>query len=280
MTGPASSRGPATQTARATWNTTGCGIHYEVCGKGEPTVLLLLPTWSIVSSRMWKMQVPYLARHARVVSFDGRGTGRSDSPAGPESYLVEEFAADAVAVMDTTSIDRAVLVALSCGALWASVLAAEHPERVAGIVLISPAVGLAPGHADRLLYDFSERYDNYEGWAKYNRHYWQSDYQDFLRVLLRAVLERAALDKAGRGLRAMGTRNDTRIADRRERGHPRMSLEQLIEHLSRIGCPSLVLHGDKDLIRRTPRARLWPTPSGHPWSPSKGPGISPMSGTP
>ena len=43
-------------------------IFYEVFGTGEPTVLLL-PTWSIVHSRIWKMQVAYLARHCRVITF-------------------------------------------------------------------------------------------------------------------------------------------------------------------------------------------------------------------
>ena len=40
----------------------GVRVLYEVFGSGEPTVLLL-PTWSIVHSRAWKMQMPYLARH-------------------------------------------------------------------------------------------------------------------------------------------------------------------------------------------------------------------------
>ena len=60
----------------------GVKIYYEVFGAGEPTVLLL-PTWSIVHSRHWKMQIPYLARHCRVLTFDGRGNGRSDRPARP-----------------------------------------------------------------------------------------------------------------------------------------------------------------------------------------------------
>ena len=58
----------------------GVKLHFEVYGSGEPTVLLL-PTWSIVHSRHWKMQIPYLSRHCRVVTFDGRGNGRSDRPA-------------------------------------------------------------------------------------------------------------------------------------------------------------------------------------------------------
>ena len=44
----------------------GVRSYYEVYGSGEPTVLLL-PTWSIVHSRHWKMQIPYLARHCRVL---------------------------------------------------------------------------------------------------------------------------------------------------------------------------------------------------------------------
>ena len=93
----------------------GVRLFYEVYGSGEPTVFLL-PTWSIVHSRHWKMQIPYLARHCRVLTFDGRGNGRSDRPAEPDAYREEEFAADALAVMDATGTERAVLVSLSRGA--------------------------------------------------------------------------------------------------------------------------------------------------------------------
>src|SRR5207248_7651147 len=104
------------------------GVHlrWEVYGDGEPTILLL-PTWSIVHSRHWKMQVPYLARHYRVVTFDGRGNGRSDRPTGPDAYAEREFVADAVAVMDATETERAVVAGLSMGSQRALLLAAEHP---------------------------------------------------------------------------------------------------------------------------------------------------------
>src|SRR6201999_310072 len=59
----------------------GVRIFYEVYGAGEQTILLL-PTWSIIHSRHWKAQIPYLARHFRVVTFDGRGNGRADRPEG------------------------------------------------------------------------------------------------------------------------------------------------------------------------------------------------------
>ena len=75
----------------------GVRVFYEVYGSGEPT-FLLLPTWSIIHSRQWKGQIPFLARDHRVVTFDGRGNGRSDRPAEPSGYDEREFALDALAV--------------------------------------------------------------------------------------------------------------------------------------------------------------------------------------
>ena len=86
----------------------GVKVFYEVFGQGEPTVLLL-PTWSIVHSRVWKLQVPYLARHHRVLTLDGRGNGRSDRPARVDAYRPEEFVADALAVLDAAGADQAVV---------------------------------------------------------------------------------------------------------------------------------------------------------------------------
>ena len=123
----------------------GVRIFYEVYGSGEPTVFLL-PTWSIVHSRHWKMQIPYLARHCRVLTFDGRGNGRSDRPPEPDAYREEEFAADALAVMDATATERAVLVSLSRGA-ERSLLARREPPgagRQDGVHRAGSAA--APGH--------------------------------------------------------------------------------------------------------------------------------------
>ena len=83
----------------------GVRVFYEVYGSGEPTVFLL-PTWSLIHSRHWKMQIPYLARHCRVVTFDGRGNGGSDRPVGAETYAIREFALDALAVLDGTATER------------------------------------------------------------------------------------------------------------------------------------------------------------------------------
>ena len=133
----------------------GVKVFYEVFGAGEPTILLM-PSWSVVHSRTWKMQVPFLARHYRVITFDGRGNGRSDRPAGADSYLSAEYAADALAVMDATDTERAVVVSLSRGASYSLHLAAARPERVVGQVFICPTTPLAPVSPARLPYARSD----------------------------------------------------------------------------------------------------------------------------
>ena len=52
----------------------GVSIAWESRGDGAPPILLL-PAWSIVPARMWKLVAPYLSHHHRVITFDGRGAG-------------------------------------------------------------------------------------------------------------------------------------------------------------------------------------------------------------
>jgi pimeloyl-ACP methyl ester carboxylesterase/predicted glycosyltransferase len=225
----------------------GVRIFWERYGDGEPTVLLL-PTWSIVHSRSWKMQIPYLARHCRVVTFDGRGNGRSDRPAGAEANSTDEFAADALAVMDATGTERATLVALSCGALWGTILAADHPERVDGIVHIAPAVRLAPGHPERDV-PFDEPLDTDEGWAKYNSHYWKRDYPGFLEFFVAKCLNEPHSTKQIEDCIgwALETTPETLADTVRGIGWPRA--EDFRAMCERVRCPVLVVHGDRDLVR-------------------------------
>ena len=157
----------------------GVRVFYEVYGSGEPTIFLL-PTWSIVHSRLWKAQIPYLARHFRIVTFDGRGNGCSDRPVGAAAYTPDEFAADALAVMDATATDRTVLTAVSCGALWARSSPPTTRTASTASSYLGPAVGLAPNHPERDAHPFDTSLAASEEWAKYNSHYWRRDYLGFL----------------------------------------------------------------------------------------------------
>ncbi len=81
----------------------GVRLAWARYGQRRASTVVLLPTWSMVDSRFWKAQVGYLARHFRVVTFDGRGCGGSDRPTGGPAYTDEEFAADVMAVLDAAA---------------------------------------------------------------------------------------------------------------------------------------------------------------------------------
>lgn len=170
----------------------GVKIHYEVHGSGGPT-LLLMPTWTIIHKRFWKGQIPYLSRHFRVVTYDGPGNGRSDRPVEPAAYDQAAQVAYALKVLDACDADRAVLVGLSKAANWALDLAANHGARVSGVVLIGPSLDITSTSRTRAVHGGFEseppplapsrvplvESDPPEQWAKYNRHYWLADHEDF-----------------------------------------------------------------------------------------------------
>jgi pimeloyl-ACP methyl ester carboxylesterase/predicted glycosyltransferase len=227
----------------------GIKIFYEVFGDGEPTVLLL-PTWSIIHSRHWKMQIPYLSRHCRVITFDGRGNGRSDRPTEAEAYREEEFAADALAVMEATATDRAVVVSLSRGAERLLHLAASHPERVDKLVLIAPALPLPPATPRlKAIQEFDERHDSYTGWQMWNRHYWTEHYEDFLEFFFSQSFTEPHSTKQREDCVgwALETDPETLVATQLA---PRLLDEQSVRDLlARIDCPVLVIHGSDDAVR-------------------------------
>jgi pimeloyl-ACP methyl ester carboxylesterase len=228
----------------------GVKLHFEVFGHGEPT-LLLLPTWTIIHARFWKAQVPYLARHYRVVTYDGPGNGRSDRPLEAGPYGCEEQALAAEAVLDATGTGAAVLVSLSMGAQWALWLMASRPQRVLGSVFIGPSLALGPGYRDREQ-PFEEPYTSTEGWAKYNRHYWLDHYQDFLEFFFAQCFTephstKPVEDSVGWGLE---TSPEVLIA---ESHAPWVDEATLRGWCAASPCPVLVVHGAEDQI--SPRRR-------------------------
>jgi pimeloyl-ACP methyl ester carboxylesterase len=230
----------------------GVKLHYEVFGDGRPT-LLLMPTWTIVHARFWKAQIPYLARHYRVVTYDGPGNGGSDRPLEAGPYRYEEQARAATAVLDATGTDRAVVVSLSMGALWALWLMANRPERLLGSVFIGASLPLGRGHP-RDEQPFEEPYTSTEGWAKYNRYYWLDHYQDFLEFFFsQCFTERHSTkpieDAVGWGLESSP---EVLIAE----SHAPWPDEATVRGWCAAGrCPVLVVHGTKDQISHVRRGR-------------------------
>ena len=154
----------------------GVRVAFETFGRGEPA-LLLVPASPITHARSWKGIAPSLARRFTLLTTDGRGTGRSDRPNARECYAPDEMTADLLAVLATAEIDRAVVVAHCHAVPWALRLAAEHPERVEGVVAIAPNVALAPPHTYSVEPDkrWADPLDAPAGWAMRNREFWRQD---------------------------------------------------------------------------------------------------------
>jgi pimeloyl-ACP methyl ester carboxylesterase len=229
----------------------GVRVFWERYGDGEPTVLLL-PTWSIVHSRIWKLQIPYLARHCRVLTFDGRGNGKSDRPPDPQAYAEAEFAADAVAVLDATETERAVLASISLASQRALILAAEHADRVLGALFIAPSLPIAPGHPERSVHSFDEPLETDEGWAKFNAHYWRRDYEGFLEFFFSQCFSEPHSTKQIEDAVGWGLDTDAETLVTLSTGRW-LSEETVHDLCARVRCPVLVVHGDEDAI--SPHAR-------------------------
>ncbi|HEY5858011.1 MAG TPA: alpha/beta fold hydrolase [Aldersonia sp.] len=238
-------------------------LHYAVYGSAlhgrPPATVLLLPTWSIVDSRIWKLQIAFLARHHRVITFDGRGTGASSRPACAAAYRDAEYAADTVAVLDATDTEQAVLVGYSCGSNWAIRVAADHPERVRGVVAISSSCGFALNHTEVELRRWeAEPAASPVGWQTYNRHYWRDGHlDDFRKFFFTEMFPEPHSTKQIEDVLSWSAAIDaeTLAATTAARlGGDGVARETLDEFAARVRCPVEVLHGTEDHMRHVSTA--------------------------
>ena len=234
----------------------GVRIHYEVHGTGEPT-LLLLPTWAILDSRHWKMQVPFLARNYRVITFDPRGNGRSDRPRDASAYADTAFASDIRAVLDATGTERAVLAGFCTGFSWALLFATAEPQRVTGIVAIAPTLPIPPADPwERYEVSFDDIPDSTEGWAKENRHYWRRDWRGYVEFFMSQIATEPHSTKPHDDLVEWGmqTDADTMLCDA-DASHQIVDEAEATRLCRSLTCPVLVIGGDQDKIVPPERAR-------------------------
>jgi 3-oxoadipate enol-lactonase len=130
----------------------GVKLHYEVAGRGQPLVFV---HGNGVDMSMWDEQFEEFAKSFRVIRFDLRDHGKSDSHVGPFS-----LAADLHGLLRALDVNKAHVVGFSLGVSVALDFALEHPEVVDRLVLIDGAPGgLVMGT------DFFRRFVEYVGVA-------------------------------------------------------------------------------------------------------------------
>jgi pimeloyl-ACP methyl ester carboxylesterase/predicted glycosyltransferase len=226
----------------------GLRLYYEVFGTGTKTIVLL-PANPISHSRLWKAQVHYLARHFRVITYDGRGNGNSDHPDPRSVWRWRWWVDDCLNVMDATTTKQAVLVGECSDGIWPSMLiAAEHPERVLGVVAIAPGVPLlAPPHPFKAaaFAAYDDVLDSYEGWAKYNRHYMKGDYAGFLEFFFGELFPEPHSTKQVEDAVSYGLDGsiETMLMDDEPLPWTKTEIEEICRRAS---APVLVIHGDQD----------------------------------
>jgi aminoacrylate hydrolase len=114
-------------------------LYYEDAGQGPP--LLLVPGLGGVGS-FWAPQIAEFSRDFRTIIHDHRGTGQSTH--SRIRYSVDQMADDVLRLMDTLGIPRAHFVGHSTGGAIGQILAADHPERIASLVLSATWAGPDP----------------------------------------------------------------------------------------------------------------------------------------
>lgn len=115
-------------------------LYYEIHGDGKPLVLI---SGLGYSCWQWHKMVPLLAEKFMVITFDNRGVGQSDKPAG--LYTAAMLAADTAGLLDALGVEQAVIAGHSMGGFVAQALALEFPHKVEKLILCSTNFG-GPRH--------------------------------------------------------------------------------------------------------------------------------------
>ncbi len=115
----------------------GLKIHFEESGQGPPVVFLhglLHRNW------MQNRLAGRASRKYRAISMEFSGHGESDAPENPEHYSLVEFAAEANALLEHLSIEKAVVHGTSLGANVVLEMLVSFPRRLAGAVVEMPVL--------------------------------------------------------------------------------------------------------------------------------------------
>jgi len=198
----------------------GVAISYWASGDGFP---VLFSHSAADTGRMWAPQVAALSSGYRVITWDLRGHGESDSPSDPAAYSAEASVGDMLAILDAEGARRAVLVGLSLGGYLSLAFRYTHPERVRALALCSTGPG----------------YRNPAAREQYNASVEQRA----------AALDERGLESLGRSAEVVTQRGDQHSARGlalAARGIEKQQDSHIMDSLAEIDVPVLVMVGEKD----------------------------------
>ena len=195
-------------------------IHYEVFGEGPP---LVLSHGVIENAQSWAQVTPFLSDHLQVVVHEARGRGGSEWDGTPFGFA--ELADDVAALTDHLGLGKFFHAGHSMGGRVVLEHALAHPDRVAGLAVISSRAE-APDDAGRARLAALADRAAVEGpgsavapWAKLTDAYFQR---------ARAISEANPLGGTQAALRAL------------------VEMNSLVPRLGEIETRTLVIAGDLD----------------------------------
>jgi pimeloyl-ACP methyl ester carboxylesterase len=226
----------------------GIEIEYQDGGQGSP---VLLGHGYSATGRMWDGQRAALGDRYRVISWDMRGHGQTDSPDDPAQYSAALTVADMRALLQHCGVERAVVGGLSLGGYMSLAFYRAHPEMVRALVICDSGPG----------------YRNAEARAA-----WNTRAHERAAELESRGLE--ALAGRSREMReAMGHHRSAQGLAHAARGMLAQQDSAVIDSLPSVRVPTLVIVGDRDqpflapceyMTKKIPGARLEVIPeAGH-----------------
>ncbi|GAA1142231.1 alpha/beta fold hydrolase [Nocardioides aquiterrae] len=210
----------------------GVELYYEDAGSGDPVVWL--PGTGLLGTT-WEPQTSHFSEVYRCLTVDLPGAGRSSLPAEP---TVREMALVVAELLDAIGVGSAHLVGLSLGSAVVQELALLRPDLVRSAVLVGT-------------------------WSSSSReHHIRRHFESRLAALERGPLDvfglfafwmsaHSILDEEPELQRVVEDRLDAHTSRRPEgtASHFRADLgHETYDRLPAISCPTLVVHGDEDLI--------------------------------
>ncbi|MBU1175906.1 MAG: 3-oxoadipate enol-lactonase [Alphaproteobacteria bacterium] len=203
-------------------------LHYRLHGPANGPALVLANSLG-TDARIWDDFIDLMSGHHRILSYDKRGHGLSDTPEG--DYALADHLEDLVGLLDHAGMQKPAVMGVSVGGLIAQGLAIAHPERVTALVLCdtAPRLGEATAWNDRI--------------ASVRAYGMEAISQSIMERWFSAGLFRQAPDALA-GWRNLFVRTDP---DGYCRTCATLRDTDLTAEIGDIACPTLVVCGGEDL---------------------------------
>ncbi|MCX6650849.1 MAG: alpha/beta fold hydrolase [Methanomassiliicoccales archaeon] len=207
-------------------------LNYEVHGEGDPLVLITGLGGEI---SFWKKYVPQLSRKHQIIVLDNRGAGETEYPSS--LFTMSTLADDIVQLLDSLNVERSHVLGWSMGGNVAQEIAINHRDRVGSLVLMSTYARRPERSAfaiDTMIRTVDEgaTFDSLmelmQSWCLP---------EDYFRRL--ALAKPAQRRQNGNGKRAAEGFRAQKLA---------LDLFDSHERLCGITSPTLILHGDEDIM--------------------------------